>query len=197
MSTIVRLGVLFSALLSLFAFGTATAGAVTWVNDGATSYTATGGFTTLSTTGVVLACTNSTFSGTTGPSPFSGVTWIAATGTGSFTGCTAAGVSATTSCRYTVTATSLAAGPPSVMSGSADITCTSYIQGTLNCVTKGTTPGTYTNPIGAIKGTGVAPHSTSLTITGPNCMLGVNDAATITTTPLTITSASSPFVTRF
>jgi hypothetical protein len=196
MSRIVRLGVLGCALLSLLAFASGTAGAVTWHNSGTTSYTATGGATTLGVTGTNLICTGSQFTGMVGTSPFVGPTWIAATGTGQFTGCVVGGIPATTSCTYTVTATSWTAGPPAVMSGGADITCTSFIFGTLNCITQGTTPGTYTNPTGATAGHGVAPTSSSLRISGPNCMLGINDSASISTTPLTITSAVGPIIVR-
>lgn len=204
MSRIVRLGVLVCAFMSLLGFAAGTAGAVTWHNSGDTAYTATGAGTTLSTTGIVLSCATSTFVGTTGTAPFVGNVWSAATGTGSFTGCFAAGIPATTSCTYKVTATLWTAGPPAVMSGGADITCTSYISGSLNCVTQGTTPGTYTNPTATTTGRGVAPTATALRIFGPSCMLGVNDTASISATPLTITTASGgpssphwgPIVTR-
>ncbi|WP_445150859.1 hypothetical protein [Baekduia sp. Peel2402] len=204
MSRIIRLGVLVTACLSFIAFATATANAVTWHNTGDTAYTATGAATTLSVTGANLTCPGSTFTGTTGAAPFVGAVWVAASGTGSFTGCSMAGQQATTSCAYKVTAFMWTAGSPAVMNGSADITCTTYILGTLNCVTQGSTPGTYTNPFGAVNGNGVAPTSSSLRITGSGCMLGNNDVATISTTPLRITSASGgpssphqgPIVTR-
>jgi hypothetical protein len=203
MCRIARLGVLVALMLSSLA---ASAGAVTWENSGDTTYTATGGVTTLGVTGTTLTCTTSTFVGTMGSSPFVGVTWVASTGTGAFTGCSVNGISATTSCTYKVTATSWTAGPPSVMSGGADVTCTSFVGGSLNCITQGTTAGTYTNPTGATMGAGVAPASATLKIYNgaSSCMLGNNETATISSTPLTITSATGgpssphqgPIVTR-
>jgi hypothetical protein len=192
MSRTARLGVLIVTLSSVFALGAATASAVTWHNSGDTAYTATGGGTTLGVTGTNLVCTGSTFTGTAGAGTFVGLTWTAATGTGSFTGCTLSGISATTSCTYKVTATTWTAGPPAVMSGGADVTCTSYVFGSLNCVTKGTTAGTYTNPTATTTGRGVAPASSTLTIHdgAGACMLGNNETATISATPLTITAAS-------
>lgn len=206
MNRIVRLGVMTAALLSLFAVASSAAGAVTWHNSGDTAFTATSGPTTLTATGINLTCTNSAFTGTTGTAPFVGVVWTAASGTGAFTGCVANGVHATTSCTFKVTASTWTAGPPAVMGGSADVTCTSYVGGSLNCITQGATPGSYTNPSGTTMGAGIAPESNTLKMTNgaSACMLGNNVSATITATPLTITAASGgpssphtgPIVTR-
>ncbi|WP_445150862.1 hypothetical protein [Baekduia sp. Peel2402] len=206
MSRIVRLGVLTAALLSLFAVASSTAGAVTWHNTGDTAFTATSGPTTLTATGTNLTCSNSSWAGTVGAAPFVGVVWTAATGTGAFTNCVALGIKATTSCTFKVTGTTWTAGPPAVMGGNADVTCTSYVGGSLNCITEGSTPGTYTNPSGSTMGSGIAPVSNTLKMTNgaSACMLGHNVQATITATPLTITAASGgpssphagPIVTR-
>lgn len=206
MSRYVRLVVAAAALLSLFAIASSTAGAVTWHNSGDTTFTATSGPTTLTATGINLTCSGSSFSGKTGTSPFTGIVWTAASGTGAFTNCVALGIRATTSCTFAVTGTSWTAGPPAVMGGSADVTCTSYVGGSLNCITEGTTPGTYTNPTASTVGSGIAPESNSLKMTNgaSACMLGHNVQATITATPLTITAASGgpsaphtgPIVTR-
>jgi hypothetical protein len=188
-----RLIVLATALMSLFAITASTAGAVTWHNSGDTSFTATGGPTTLSGTGVNIACTSSDVTGTTGTSPFVGAIWTAATGSAQFTGCTMAGVSATVTCNYSGTATSWGAGPPAVTSGSVDVFCTSIQGGNPVCVTEGQTAGTYHNPNGVTNGRGTLPASATVKATnGPGgaCPLGNGDNMSLTAMTLTLTAAS-------
>jgi hypothetical protein len=203
MRRIAHASVLVFAVLSLLSVASSTATAVTWHNSGSTTYTATGGGTTLSNpTNVNLICTSSTFTGTATSGTFSGSIYPAASGTGAFNGCTVLGVSATTHCTFQMTAVSWTAGPPSVTSGSADVLCTSFVSGSLNCITEGSTAVSYTNPSGATKGNGTAPTSSTLKMTNgaSACMLGNNIPVTISTTPLTITAANfdgmGPRITR-
>src|ERR1044071_3993997 len=63
MSKFARLVVLVTALSSLFAMLSSTAGAVTWHNTGGTSFHATGGPMTYSRASVSLTCSGSTATG--------------------------------------------------------------------------------------------------------------------------------------
>ena len=204
MNRTIRVGVLLTALLSLFAIGASTASAVTWHNTGNTTFTATGGATTLSSTGVTIACTGADVAGTAPGGSVIAATWVAS-GTAQFTGCRMAGISATVTCDYSGTGTSWVAGPPGVTSGAVDIRCTSIQGGTPVCITEGQVAGTYTNPTGATRGIGNLPASNTVRVTnanGGNCPLGNGDAVTLTAGVYTITTGTGgsgtagPIVTR-
>jgi hypothetical protein len=200
MNKMARCGVFIAALLSLFAVGAASAGAVTWSNIGDTTFTATGGPTTITSTGVQVSCLGSDVTGSFNTSPFVGAAWTAATGGAVFTGGTMAGSTASVTCTFTVTATAWTSG---VTSGGMDGRCTSVVAGTLLCTTHGQLPGTYTNPIGTTTGRATLVPSTTLRATGPNCTLGSNDLVTLTLTTFGITNATGgptphagPIITR-
>lgn len=206
MSRIARLGVLVTALLSLSGLVAGTAGAVTWHNSGSTTFTATSGPTTVSSTGATLNCTSTHVSGTTGTSPFVGLTWKSSTGTAGFTGCLLSGVATAVTCTYAVTASSwVATPPPAVTSGTVDITCLAANFGSPVCVVEGPTAGSYSNPTTA-NGGGTLLASNTLRTTNTaagSCPLGNGDALTITsTTAFTITTATGgtgsqgPIITR-
>ena len=193
MTRAMRVVVLVTALMSLFAAVSTTAGAVTWHNTGDTAFTATGGAATPAATGESVTCSSSDFRGTTGASPFVGATWAAATGTGAFTGCKLAGVTTAITCAYTFTATAWAAGPPSVTSGVADATCALAQGGVTVCHIEGATPGTYTNPSGTTKGKLTLSASNTLKTTNPasgTCPLGNGDPFSLTMQTINVTSAT-------
>jgi hypothetical protein len=187
MSRISRFVVLGTALASLCGVMSATAGAVTWTNDGATAFTATGGVGTLSSTGVNIACGGADASGTA-PASSTAATYLVS-GTIGFTSCTAAGSPATIDCAYTLTATAVT--QPTV-SGTADVTCGLYISGTKLCHIEGAVPGTYTNETGVLT---VATSSTGLRLTGGSCPVGSNDLGHLTALTFTI-PGSKPTITR-
>ena len=193
MTKITRIVVLATALMSLFAAATSTAGAVTWHNTGDTAFTGTGGAGTLSSTGVSLTCSSADGTGTTGPTPFVGATWTGATGTVTFTGCRLAGITTSVTCTGSLTGTTWIAGPPSVTSGSGDTTCNVTQGGIKICHIEGTAPGTYTNPSGGTNGKSTVLASTTLKTTNPasgTCPLGNGDSASITSATATITAAT-------
>ena len=187
MSRITRVVVLVTALMSLFAVLSSAAGATGWDNSGSTSFTATGGPGTLSVGANALTCADS---GTTGTSPTSSATGDLVTGTATFTGCTLGGVPAHMSCTYTLTATGQAGGVTSV---TIDATCDAFVFASAACHVRGTTHGTYTNPVGTTKGKLTLAHSSgTLTVfnaPGATCLLGNNVGATLTAQTLTITTA--------
>jgi hypothetical protein len=182
MHRITRLAMLVAALFTLLSLAGSTASAVTWHNTGDTAFTATGGATTLSSTGVSLSCGNAVVTGTTSAAPFVGVTWKVASGTAVYNGCTIAGVALHPTCSYAVTATSQTGG---VMSGSIDVTCLTYQFGVLVCITEGTMAGTYTNPSGGVAGRPTLPTSNALRSTIAGCGLGNGD--TVHTSPISFT----------
>jgi hypothetical protein len=194
MNRTTRLIVLVTALMSVFAATSSTAGAVTWHNSGDTSFTATGGPTSISGNGKTLSCTSSDVTGTTGTSPFTGAVWTAAaSGSAQFTGCSLAGATVAVTCTYTGNAATWAVGPPTVTNGNVGVFCTSTIGGALLCITEGSTAGSYTNPAGTTNGHGTLPASSSVTVTngpGGSCALGNNSTVSITPMTLTLTAAS-------
>src|SRR6185312_4602675 len=138
---------LVTALTSLFAVLSSTAGAVTFTNFGSTAFTATGGPGTLAITGASgtnnLACSGSS---ATGAVP-SGV-FTAVTGSVNFSPCTVLGHLKVT-CSYSLTPVSFASP---VTTGVADVNCLVTLATSPNtplCNITGTTPGQYTNPSGA------------------------------------------------
>lgn len=187
MSRISRLVVLVAALASLAGVMSATAGAVTWTNDGSTSFTATGGLGTLTSTGVALVVGSWDLSGTA-PASATAFTYLVS-GTMRLTGCLYAGTVCDADCGLTLTATTVV---QSTVSGIVDETCGLYISGTKLCHIQGSTAATYTNEIGTL----TVPTSNSLRITGANCPAGSNDLAHQTRLDFRVASASPPTITR-
>ena len=177
------------ALTSLFAGLSSAAGAVTWDNSGSTAFTASGGSSTLAVGLTNLPCADSSVTGT---SPTSSTTGDLATGTATFTNCSLVGP-AHVSCTYTLTASSQSGA---VTFGTMDTTCDLFVFGVLSCHIGGTTPLSYTNPVGTTKGKLTLAHSVgTLRVFNPPsamCILGNNLGATLTTQTLTITTANGP-----
>jgi opacity protein-like surface antigen len=188
MSRISRLVVIVTALASLFAVMSATAGAVTWTNDGATAFTATGGQGTLTSGTVTTVCTGSDASGTA-PASVSGTTY-SVSGTILFTGCTAAGNPSTIECGYTLTATTLAGANAT---GNADFTCGVYFSGTKLCHIEGQSHAFYTNPTAGV-GRLTVTTTSGLAVTGASCP--VAGSAHLTPLNFATTSANPPTITR-
>ena len=190
MSRTTRVVVFVAAMVSLFAVMSSAAGAVTWDNSGSTSFTATGGPGTLSVGATQLSCADSS---ATGVSPTSSATGDLVTGTATFTTCTLGGTSGQISCAYTFTAASQSGG---VMSGAIHATCDFIVLGAAWCHIAGTTPASYTNPVGTTKGKLTLAHSSGtlrfFNPAGGTCLFGNNVAATLTTQTFSITAANEP-----
>ena len=189
MSRLTRVVVLAAALASLFAALTSAAGAATWDNSGSTSFTATGGPATLSVGSVMVPWTSADL---TGVSPTSSTTGDLATGTTTLTNCSLGGALCHGACTYTLTAASQSGG---VSSGTVDVTCDLFVFGVAACHVAGTTPGSYTNPVGTTKGKLTLAHSSgTLRVFNPGnggvCPLGNNVGATLTTHTYSITAAN-------
>jgi hypothetical protein len=196
MSKFSRIVVLATALASLFAVMSSTAGAVTWTNTGGTTFHATGGPGTLSIGVNNLACGGST---ATGVAPMSSATSTVATGTVVFSPCVLIpGQSMFVHCTYTLTANAFSAG---VTAGTADVTCdTRLAAAPANslCHISGSTGGTYTNPAGGAAGKLTLHASTSLVVSNGNvaCPLGTGNGS-LTEQTITVTSvAESPILAR-
>jgi hypothetical protein len=174
MSKFSRIVVLVTALASLFAVMSSTAGATTFTNTGGTSFHATGGPGTLAVTGSGgtnnLSCTASTGTGTVAAGTFTSVT-----GSVTFNPCSLSGTATDVNCTYTLVPTVFNAGSPAVTNGTATVACTaSLTTGTALCTINGTTPGHYTNPVLASSTVGklTLTASSSLTVTnnaGSSC----------------------------
>ena len=104
MSKIARLVVLVTALSSLFAMLSATAGAVTWHNTGGTAFHATGGPGSLSIGSATLACSGSTATGTA-PGGSTVAQHYNVTGTITFSPCQLVGQSTYVHCHFNLTGT--------------------------------------------------------------------------------------------
>jgi hypothetical protein len=174
MSKISRFVVLVTALTSLVAVMSSTAGAVTWHNTGNTAYTATGGAGTLSTGGglVSLSCPHVRVTGT---SPAVTTTNNLATLTTTFTNCSGPfGVAAHVHC--TIGLTGIAQDVARI-TGTGDVHCVATIGG-IPCTITGAVPGSYTNPASPTPGTLHIPHNgAGLTVSGSGCPL--SGAATL------------------
>jgi hypothetical protein len=181
MSKLMRITVLVVSLMSLLGVMSSSAGAVTWTNDGDTSFTATGGPGTLSGGGLSLVCSSAHATGMTGTAPFAGTIWDAATGEATFNNCSIAGISTAVNCTYTLTAQTWSAGPPAVTSGNIDATCNVTQGGTKICHVEGQTAGHYTNPTATSFGTLVLTESNTLKTTNAtgSCPLGNNTNVTL------------------
>jgi hypothetical protein len=146
MSKFSRIVVLVTALASLFAVMSSTAGATTWINHGGTAVHASGGNGTLTVTrdpgvGSNLSCSASTATGNV-PMDFTSVT-----GTITFAPCSLSGTASTVACHFTLTPTTFTAATQAITSGIASVTCTAALTtGTALCHIEGNTPGHYINP---------------------------------------------------
>ena len=195
MSRIARFAVLVTALMSLFAVMSSTAGAVTWHNSGDTNFHATGGPGTLSIGANNLACSGST---ATGDAPLGStvITNYLVRGTVTFSPCTLAGQATTVGCEYTLTAISQSG---SVTSGVADVTCVARLtaSGTGLCHIAGSTGGQYTNPTATTtpgKVTLFASSTLVVTNSTANCPLGTGNG-NLTEQTITFTHRG-PILTR-
>jgi hypothetical protein len=145
MSKFSRVVVLVTALASLFAVMSSTAGAVTWHQEGTTNFHATAGAGTLSVDGNNLACSGATATGDAPVGTFANT--YSVTGHVTFTPCTIIGQAADVRCSFTLTAQTWVVGPPAITGGSADVTCTASLAatGTPLCHISGSTaPGRLT-----------------------------------------------------
>ena len=149
MSKFSRIVVLVTALASLFAVMSPTAGAVTFTNTGGTVFHATGVGGTLGVTGSGgtnnISCTASTMSGTVATGVFTSMT-----GTITFNPCSLAGTPSDVNCSFAFTPLVFTAGSPAVTSGNASVTCVAST--TTNppvalCHIEGTTPVHYVNSV--------------------------------------------------
>jgi hypothetical protein len=196
MSKISRLAVLVVGLVSLFGILSASAGAVTWHNMGSTTFTATAGAGTLSSTGASLGCVTATGTGTAPVLTVGNVYNVS--GTATFNNCVLSGIATGVDCAYTLTGNNLDGGNVmgSVVTGSVDVTCGVYQFGTKICHISGSTGGTYTNNVPGVLT--IAASSSLITSNGPtgSCPLGNGDAGALTHLTFTTTSANPPTLTR-
>jgi hypothetical protein len=196
MTILQRLTVLAVGVLSLSGALASGAGAVTWHNSGGTTYSATAGPVTLSSTGLALGCTSSTATGTA-PASLVGAVY-ASGGTAIFSGCSLAGQSFGVDCAYTQTAAAQdGTGMGSRVTGSIDITCGIYLANTKLCHLEGSASGGtgyLNNSPGVLNG-----PTTTLRLTSAgtgSCPLGNNDNGDVTPQVYTVESANSPTLTR-
>lgn len=187
MSRISRLVVIVTALTSLYAALSPTAGAVTWTNDGSTVFTATGGQGTLTSGGNPISCTGGDASGSAPASSTS--TTYSISGTILFTGCTTAGIPSTIECNYVLTATTLVS---SIVTGNVDSTCALYVSSTKLCHIFVFAHGQYRNH--PVPGTLVMTTTDLAGVTGVNCP--VAGGGHRTQLDFQTTSAAPPTITR-
>jgi hypothetical protein len=198
MSRIARLVVLGTALTSLFAVMSSTAGAVTWTNTGSTTIHATGVGFTISVGANNLTCTGTTLTGIAA-TDFTGTVYsIPATMT--YSPCTLAGQATYYHCGLTLTGATFSSG---VTTGAADATCVSRLtaSNTPLCHIAGSTPYHYINPTAATSTPGrfTLTTSSSLTVSnssGASCLLGTGTAELSEQTITVTTVAGSPILNR-
>jgi hypothetical protein len=128
MGKLARVATLATSLLAAAGVASAAAEAVTWHNVGSTAFTATGGATTLSSTGTSILCSGSTTSGTLPTITTTFAVTISLTTT--YTGCTLGGIPTTLDCGETFTGTSQTNGKTT---GALDLTCSAYQFATKIC----------------------------------------------------------------
>jgi len=193
MSRITRWAVLAAMLASLFAMLSSSAGAVTWHNSGDTAFTASGGASTMTVTAVNLACTGSNQTGTSPSASFVGNTYMMASGTVTYTGCTLSGVATTSVCDFLLY-TAATSPPPwdlALLIGWA--VCRIYQFGVEICRVEGQTTGGYNNPVNpSTFGKITISSSTALRTTngsGATCPLGAGEPLALTAQTWTISSA--------
>jgi hypothetical protein len=194
MRRITRLAVLAAATMSLLGALTSTAGAVTWHNSGSTTFTATAGTATLSSTGAWISCLGATATGTA-PATTVGIVY-SISGTATFSSCILSGIATGLDCAYTFTATLQGSG---YTQGSHDLTCGVYQFGALLCRISGSRFGEYQN-----QGTftsarlGFWSGATLVSQNGPigTCPLGNGDVVSNSELWFNVTSANAPRITR-
>jgi hypothetical protein len=193
MSRIGRMCVVVASLLSVFGVVSSSVGAVTWSNDGGTSFTATGGPRTLSGGGLSLICSGSDVAGTAATGPFVGTVWSALSGSTRFTGCTIAGITTEQNCTWTFTATGHL---PPVTNGISDTTCETTQGATKICHFEGSQPA-HLIQHGDMRL--ILTESLTLTATSVppgNCPLGNGVLATTSQSTETFISFNPPTFTR-
>jgi len=199
MSRISRLVVLVTALASLFAVLSSTAGAVTFTNTGSTNFHATAGPGTLTITSSPardLVCQDATATGT------AAMTFTTITGTATFTNCLLVGIHTEVGCSYTFS--------PSTFTGISTDGVTS-----VNCVARlATTPNTalcnitgalssvYVNPSGGTPGRLTLQNQSGLTVSNnsdascsaANVPTGTTRSGDLSETTFTLTDATGPII---
>lgn len=204
MSRIVRWATLVTAMLSLLAVTPSTASAVTWHNSGVTTFTATTGPFTLSSTSAGLACPSGTMTGTVAASPFVGPVWKAVHGTQAATGCTLGVSGYSLHCTYDDTVTQTISGPPHIVTGDRHVTCDvslasvnfCHVQGSYHFMYVVPSPPPPSAPEQVLAFTGG-----NLTVTNGaigSCPLGNGDTPHLSTHTYTVTSngGRGPSLTR-
>lgn len=203
MSRIARIAVSFAALTSLFALLSATAGASTWHNSGSTTFHATAGAGTLSSTSAGLVCpsggtTTGTVAATPAVVPFDA--WTAFEGTMTWTGCTLGVTGYAVDCEYALITTSWTDLTADITHAVASLTCGVFLQGTQVCHLVGVLQERYTNPSGATPGKLTIATGGGLTAFNGGvvtCPLGNGDRGHTSEFTFTLTSAAgSPVITR-
>ncbi|HET6505456.1 MAG TPA: hypothetical protein VFG42_01590 [Baekduia sp.] len=206
MSRFSRIVVCITALASLFAITSSTAGAVTWTNSGGTSFHATGGSVSLSLGGNLLGCSGSTTVGDAPVGTFTGAVY-SISGTITYTPCSLIGNAAEMGCNFQWTGATWTDGAPAISSGAVDLTCVYRLAttGTPICHIAGTTPAHYYNPTATVPGRFTFTASTTLVATsasGTSCSaFGVPSGGSapvgLNENTITIGSvATSPFLTH-
>ncbi len=193
MGTLTRLIVLAVSVLSLFGGAAATAGAFAWHNTGSTSFTATTGTPTLTSTSARWECTAAHMTGDA-PAATVGATYFIR-GTIGYTGCSFAGVSTGVDCNFTLTLTSQSG---SQTTGDADMTCRWYQFAAQLCHLAGSLHAVYTNPVSGV-GTLTLTTGGNLIAKNPasgSCPLGNGDRVHQSEMTFRTTSANPPILTR-
>jgi hypothetical protein len=200
MNRLTRIVLLITALTSLLAAMSSTAGAVTWTNTGNTAVHATGAGGGLHLGSNTFSCTSSTATGTAPADQTSAV--YSVTGTLTFSPCSLVGQNSTIHCNYILTGVTHTGGALGGVTGvNADVTCDLRLAatGTGLCHISGSTAGHYVNPVAA-GGTGRLTLTTTNTLVVSNfgttsCPLGTGNA-TLTHQALTTTVGATPIINR-
>jgi len=191
MSKITRLAVLVVGLMSLFGIMSASAGAVTWDNSGSTTFHATAGTGTLSSTGVTLSCTGATATGDA-PTGSTVANVYDVRGTATFTGCLLSGISTGVHCGFTLTGTTQ---PTTAVTttGDVDVTCDVTQFNTKICHISGSDHFIYTNPVAGVATLTLTTGGNLRTSNPPTgtCPLGNGDLAHLSETTFRTTAGTS------
>jgi hypothetical protein len=200
MSRFTRAVIALTALASSLALMSSTAGAVTWTNEGAGSFHATGGGSQRHLSANTFSCTGATATGT---APADSPSSTLMTGTLTFSPCSLAGQNTFIHCNYTLTGLVFSgAALGGVTGGIVDMTCDERISASPQpglCHISGSTPVQYTNPTVA-GGTGRLTflQSSTLIVSNfgtTNCPWGTGNM-TWTEHALTTTAANTPILVR-
>jgi hypothetical protein len=200
MSRISRVVVLVTALMSVFAVMSSSAGAITWDVSSTAAFAAHSGPGSLSGNGNTLSCLAGTATGAATALMFTGVPWNNAVhGTVTFDGCKIGGTPWHVSCTYGLNATGYSSATHQV-TGTLDLNapndCTAFVGGVAACTIEGTLPVTYDNPPDAK----LTIPAGNLTVTnGPtHCPLiptgGTSGTGSLTALTFTVTGAAPTIV---